>query len=230
MASNRQQAESDDAPGAPEWMVTFSDCMTLLLTFFVLLLSFSSFDKGVFRNLKLIFADAMPAVSKKPVNSDAFLFTEQIRPSEDVVDGSEKPTLEKGVQEGSRQDTEPVDFRSKKVFLISSRRAFWGKGTRISLEGREFLANLASFLKHIPNRVVVSEHSSAGTDSEQLGLLRAWEVVQYLSAKQGLDKGQFSVSAMGTVPEESIKRGRLLGSSAAERVLELVLLERSMYE
>ena len=35
--------EEDDAPaGAPEWVVTFADLMSLLLTFFVLLLSFSS--------------------------------------------------------------------------------------------------------------------------------------------------------------------------------------------
>ncbi|MHC4104970.1 MAG: flagellar motor protein MotB, partial [Planctomycetota bacterium] len=44
MAREKKQVVEDEAPGAPEWMVTFSDCMTLLLTFFVLLLSFSSFD------------------------------------------------------------------------------------------------------------------------------------------------------------------------------------------
>ncbi len=54
MGFPRKQQEPDEAPGAPEWMVTFSDFMTLLLTFFVLLLSFSSFDDRVFRKLKVI--------------------------------------------------------------------------------------------------------------------------------------------------------------------------------
>jgi chemotaxis protein MotB len=37
--------------GAPEWMVTFADLMSLLLTFFVLLLSFSSMEVSKFNTL-----------------------------------------------------------------------------------------------------------------------------------------------------------------------------------
>ena len=51
MARRQEKPEPQHADGAPEWMVTFSDCMTLLLTFFVLLLSFSSFDDKVFWKL-----------------------------------------------------------------------------------------------------------------------------------------------------------------------------------
>jgi chemotaxis protein MotB len=42
----------DEAPkGAPEWIVTFADLMSLLLTFFVLLLSFSSIEIEKFKTL-----------------------------------------------------------------------------------------------------------------------------------------------------------------------------------
>ena len=41
--------DDDEAPaGAPEWIVTFADLMSLLLTFFVLLLSFSSTQAAKF--------------------------------------------------------------------------------------------------------------------------------------------------------------------------------------
>lgn len=33
-------------PGAPAWMMTFGDCMSLLLTFFVMLISFTNFDEA----------------------------------------------------------------------------------------------------------------------------------------------------------------------------------------
>ena len=57
MASTRKPPVDDD-PGAPEWMVTFSDCMTLLLTFFVLLLSFSSFDDKIYKQFyETVFTD-----------------------------------------------------------------------------------------------------------------------------------------------------------------------------
>jgi chemotaxis protein MotB len=73
----KKQAKSEEQPaGAPEWMVTFSDCMTLLLTFFVLLLSFSSFDDRIFRQLKTIFGDALPAAAPGvKTDRDAFLPT-----------------------------------------------------------------------------------------------------------------------------------------------------------
>ncbi len=35
--------------GAPGWIVTFADLMSLLLTFFVLILSFASIDKPKFK-------------------------------------------------------------------------------------------------------------------------------------------------------------------------------------
>ena len=63
MRHRKKEPDADETAGAPEWMVTFSDCMTLLLTFFVLMLSFSSFDEKVFQKLRVICADAMPAVS-----------------------------------------------------------------------------------------------------------------------------------------------------------------------
>ncbi|OCC15472.1 Flagellar motor rotation protein MotB [Dissulfuribacter thermophilus] len=38
-------------PGAPKWMVTFGDLMSLLLCFFVLLLSFSTMDPAMFKEV-----------------------------------------------------------------------------------------------------------------------------------------------------------------------------------
>ncbi len=45
------QIEDEPKPGAPEWMVTFADLMSLLLTFFVLLLSFSSTEVVKFKQM-----------------------------------------------------------------------------------------------------------------------------------------------------------------------------------
>ena len=64
MTHENKQVEEDEAPGAPEWMVTFSDCMTLLLTFFVLLLSFSSFDERIFKKLQMILREDLPKITK----------------------------------------------------------------------------------------------------------------------------------------------------------------------
>jgi chemotaxis protein MotB len=232
MANTGKQVEEDDAPGAPEWMVTFSDCMTLLLTFFVLLLSFSSFDEKVFRKLKIIFMDALPAASQsKEINRDAVLPTEQIEMTPELGEGSEKPTLHQGLDNNLREET-PADFRSRKVFSVSSEKVFWGNGALISAEGRRILTTMASFLKEVPSRVVICENGLAGIGgAEQLGLSRAWAVLEYLSSSQNLNKNWFSVSAGSILAQEGLRGSESSGTSMkSERTLEIVLLERSIYD
>ena len=228
----KRQAEDDDTPGAPQWMVTFSDCMTLLLTFFVLLLSFSSFDKAIFRQLKVIFANALPAVGPEAKkDTDAFVPVKQIQELDELDEGSEKPTLIRGTEERTKEETDPVDFHRQKVFLIESKRIFWGKGTAISSEGRYIMSILASFLKEMPNRVVISEN---GPDDDQgrgqFGLPRAWAVLKFLTTKQKLDKKRFSISAESTLAPHQLGASiSSIGAGEPEHMLEIVLLERSIY-
>jgi chemotaxis protein MotB len=232
MARARKQVEEDEAPGAPEWMVTFSDCMTLLLTFFVLLLSFSSFDDKVFRKLKIIFMDALPDTSQsKEINRDAVLPTEQIDMTPELREGSEKPTLLKGLDNNVREET-PADFRSRKVFSITSEKVFWGNGALISAEGRRIITKMASFLEEVPSRVVICENGQAGKGgAEQLGLSRAWAVLEYLTSSQNLDKNWFSVSAGSILAQEGLRSGEPSSTNLkSERTLEIVLLERSIYD
>lgn len=53
-------------PGAPAWMATFADLATLLLTFFVLLLSFANLNVIQFKTALGSVRDALGVVSRKP--------------------------------------------------------------------------------------------------------------------------------------------------------------------
>ena len=140
--------------------------------------------------------------------------------------------MERGTEDNlEKDDTELVNFRDQKVFLISSARIFWGKGTAISFQGRKVLSDMASFLKEVPNRIVISEYRPGNEKSnEHIGLQRAWAVLEYLTRKEGLDKRQFCISAASTVGQKSLKnREPDYRGVEAERTLEIVLLERSIY-
>ena len=51
MADRRRKKAKQENAGAPSWMVTYSDMVTLLLTFFVLMLSMSEMDKIKFQQV-----------------------------------------------------------------------------------------------------------------------------------------------------------------------------------
>ncbi len=243
MAYESKRIQPEEAGGAPEWMVTFSDCMTLLLTFFVLLLSFSSFDDNIFEELSTVFFKGRPSVGdgqESPEDRSSLLPTRQIDASQNVAKGSEKSSLATGLDGGVQEETESVDFHRQKVFLISSKTIFWGKSSVISSEGRNIMATMASFLRQVPSRVVVSENGPVDDEnSRQFGLSRAWVVVEYLTTKQNLDKNWFSIAAATTlagsprsgVPQEGPGSNEPARTGTeSERKLEVVLLERSIYD
>jgi chemotaxis protein MotB len=53
----------DEPPGAPAWMMTFSDITTLLLTFFILIMTFSTIEKEQFEKAKGSFKGALGVVA-----------------------------------------------------------------------------------------------------------------------------------------------------------------------
>ena len=233
MVRANKKVESDEAPGAPEWMVTFSDCMTLLLTFFVLLLSFSSFeDDGVFRRLKVIYSKAFTSIiPMTQLERDALLYLPPVKYVAELDKGSETATSEQGFKDGLLKETKIINLTTGVAFLISSKKVFWAKGSAFSPEGYRIMDTMAPFLRESPSRIVVSENGPTNNQaSENFGLPRAWAVMEYLTKEQNLDSDRFSISAEGTLAQGNFGNGQPSpGLSETERTVEIVLLRRSIY-
>jgi hypothetical protein len=92
------------------------------------------------------------------------------------------------------------------------------------------MATMASFLEHVPSRLIISESGPPGSSSsEYLGLPRAWAIMENLTAKGGIDRGRFSISATGTSPRQTPGTGVSdSGPSESERMVEILLLEWSI--
>ena len=219
MPREQQKVEEEPQAGAPEWMVTFSDCMTLLLTFFVLLLSFCGFNDEVFIGIGNSFGNALSSIgSHKKYEEDSMWRNQQVEHKEKLTKGTEVRTLTEEDTGNFMKEDKPLDFRNLKVFTVPSTIAFWGSGSVITKTGREILDAFVIFLKSTPNRVVISEN---GPDAERtLGLSRAWAVLEYMTTKKGLDKNAFSITASSTIRNPS----------KVQRMLEITLLERDIYE
>ncbi len=249
MAIRRRENRSEDGGvGAPEWMLTYSDCMTLLLTFFVLLISFSSFDEKVYRKVESAFTEGLSSIAVRPVRDNLALESRpEIVHEQELVEGSEQPTVKGKYEANPNQSLDFLDFQNQKVFLLRSNRVFLGRGTRLSRQGAQLLSDIAVLLEATGDRIVVSEHGlqDSGPDAQSppedrgnLGLRRAWYVTNFLAVRHGLEKTRFSISSEGTVAMESLlqsslfagsKRNGAVGRSFRERVIEITTLERSLY-
>ena len=88
----KREKKQECPAGAPAWMVTYSDLVTLLLTFFVLLLSMASMDPVKFLQASTSMQEAF-GIYNQPLHSD---FAIPILPSQPVTPYT--PVLQMSVQ------------------------------------------------------------------------------------------------------------------------------------
>jgi len=220
MARKQKQQEEESGEGAPLWIISFADMISLLMAFFVMLSTFSGF--GDDEKAKLGRA-AKVALSANYYggwyrNPSLSSMGRQMPAAGQSEKGSEKPTLEESQGTGLLAETEPADFGNRKIFLIESQKVFWAAGTTLSRNGCDFLDTFASLINTLPDRIAVSENGP-GSDGE-LGIYRAIAVINYLNSK-GVSKDRFSIGARGMLPDEN---------SNTERMLEIALLDESTYK
>lgn len=176
------------------WIVTFSDCMTLLLCFFVMLLSFSSFEEQKFNEL----VGAFHSMSydwlweNRAEKRDAFL---------PGIDQPDNPNDESVVptdftrSDSTRPPIEMLDLdinKDRTVFYIPSDKIFWAKGISMTQDGKKFLKTFAKYMTLVPCRIIISE--SHGQTNRNLGLRRAWSVMRFFVHQRGIAQSRFSLS------------------------------------
>jgi len=213
-------------------MVTFSDCMTLLLTFFVLLISFSSFDVKVFRRMESALAEGLASLSIERIRDNSALEPRpEIMANPELQRGSESPTVDGRYESNPRESLDFLEFEKQKVFLMPSDKIFWGRGVAMSAHGRQILADVAALLNASANRIIVSEHSLEDDPGDrEIGLQRAWQITKFLTERKGLERSRFSISAASTVSRETLRQSALLASQVGtDRAIEIVILDRSIY-
>lgn len=229
MAKKRETSGDDGPPGVGEWIVTFSDCMTLLLCFFVLLLTFSSFDEEALKRFggAFSFDQIRPGIEERPRPKDGM-----VEPYTNLMDrtreGSETPSSAKKTRE-SRERPEarwiPEDqaYLDRKIVRIPSARLFEPHTNDLSDRGKRLLNSTREFLYRMPCRVVISEKTPRRTGINRTcgGLNRAWAIVHFLTTDspvkdadgkvigvmRGVRRDQFSVAEGQLAPTPAGRNG-----------------------
>jgi len=155
--------EEECPKGLPGWLATFGDLMSLLLTFFVLMLSFSSMEEvrfnhamGSLRASLGVFQSA-PEMSQ-PIRVTMPLVRGSIRQSQNIrkaAEGLEKTLSEEGM-EGD------ISLEGSSAGLVIRIRApvLYNLGKAEIREGiKPVLIQIADILRLLPNDVVVQGHT-----------------------------------------------------------------------
>jgi len=215
MANKPKPPEEEGGEGAPLWIISFADMISLLMAFFVMLTTFSGFGPKESAKLRKVITAALAPdyYGGWFQNPSRAAMGRQMVATGQAEKGSEKPTLEESTGSGLLAQTQSKDFRSHKVFLIESKKAFWATGTSLSTEGRDFLSNLALLIGKSPCRIAISETGPG--DNPETGIQRAIAAVEYLE-NNGIAKSRCGISTRTTMPQTNSKD---------ERILEIVLLE-----
>ena len=224
---HKPKQEEESGEGAPLWIISFADMMSLLMAFFVMLSTFSGFGPSEAEKLqRAVHATLAPNYGGWRPHYARTALGSQAPAAGQIGKGSEKPTLQDTRGQGLLKESQASEFRKRKVFLIESKTVFWGTGTTLSPGGRDFLDTLASFAVQVPGRIVISENVPADQRTEDRlpssdsTLLRAAAALNYLTTR-AIPKDRCSVAMRGMSPPQSFEK---------ERMLEIVLLDASVYQ
>jgi len=191
--------------GAPEWMTTYADMMTLLLCFFVLIVSFSEIKEedqyqAVVEEIKEAFG-MKGGGGKLPTDDDPALSFIQILETTRLRD-------EKIIHRSNAEDP-GIDGRERTVKTVREGMEFPIDGGRITFdpgsavltpEVKRALDQLADRMKGYNNVIELRGHAASSDGPRDrlwdVSYARARSVFDYLTSDQvGIDRNRFRLAA-----------------------------------
>lgn len=202
----RKRRPPGQAKGAPGWMVTFSDLVTLILVFFILLFSMSQIDmikfKAITESFQEHFFDFYP--SMVPLDNPAVGETDS--PEKDSGKDMSEESLQNLLTEvqsfldkNGLDDVIIANRTERGVVLVLQEQVLFDPGQATLLgDSHAFLNKVGELLVKLPNLVKVEGHTDDIPMSSfrypsnwELSAARASSVINYLMANHQLDSRRF---------------------------------------
>ncbi|WP_040379121.1 flagellar motor protein MotB [Dethiobacter alkaliphilus] len=237
-----RHAQPRQEGGAPEWMTTYSDMVTLLLAFFVLLFSYSVIDVIKFQQI-------MSSIQVSFLGQDGIMES-SLDPSrgemiELAVDHKFEDVLmtylevKSHLQEEGLANIIDVRIEDRGVVLEIQDRLLFDTGrAEIRPEARELLVKVAGILANVPNQIIVEGHTdnvpiqtAQYPSNWELSVDRAVRVVRYLSERQDIDPERFLATGYGEfqpVASNETVQGRAKNRRVNIVISEVNLLDREV--
>ena len=217
-----KEKKAEGEKGAPMWVVTYGDLMSLLLTFFVLLLSFATMDKPreveeAIISIKGAFGVLPKELTMIRINPAPVRMR---RPNKEVEDLGRR--VQRGLQvAGLQKDVKLTYDEAGGLKITLPGKVLYPSGqTRLRPESYPLLESLAELLSGLPETVFEirghTDNTSLSTDTlfrdnYDLSYARADAVVRFLTGSGKMPMSQFEIVACGAsqpVASNSTLEGR----------------------
>ncbi len=214
--------KEDDCPeGLPGWLATFGDLMSLLLTFFVLLLSFSTMQVTDFKHAMGALQGALGVLSGEPQLS---LPIRQSMPKSEgnlaqaEVISKAAQELDEAVEEAGLQGDVILEEASTGLIIRISDRLFFDSGeSQLKAVARSPLSKLGAIIAGMPNPVNIQGHTDNQLiNTEQfasnweLSGMRALQVARFFMEDSGISPDRISITGFSEyrplVPNNTVAR------------------------
>lgn len=214
--------EEDPPPGVPEWIVTYGDMMSLLLTFFIMLVSMSELkeegrNRAAMNGMKQSFgSQAGHSRAPGPSLQKNSAVSEIQSAGESFQGGLQRGNLDTGGPGGPNPTVQRINHGQ--VITLGGSVTFDQLESGLDERAKKDLDQLIRSVAKKPHRIIVRGHTFAESvrkkppfrDQHDLSFARALSVANYLIEKN-INPDRIQVSAAGDAEP------RLLTRSIEER-------------
>jgi chemotaxis protein MotB len=205
----KKQKCPECVPGAPAWMSTFSDMTTLLLTFFVLLLSMANFDPVKIANLMESMQGAFgimetfPTIPIHPIVDIPKKTGDEQKKKQSLKDAEKIKTV---IRDKKLDEAVKVEVTEKGIAIMLRDPVGFASGSAdLKDQGKEILKDISDVIKNNPSLKVRVEghtddvpiHSNRYRSNWELSSSRSLSVVQLLSEQTGIQPQNMSAVGYG---------------------------------
>ncbi|MCY6483691.1 OmpA family protein [Clostridium aestuarii] len=210
---SRRKKNQPEQGGGEEWLQTYADTITLVLTFFVLLYSFSTVDAAKFQQLTNSLQSIMAGKSSNGILEFSLHDGEVPIVGQPVELGPKNPgnsnemyNKVKGfIEENDLNGTVQIKRDSRGIIMELKDNVLFDIGkAEIKEQSKEILNKINKLISSIPNEIIVEGHTDnvpihnyRYPSNWELSTQRAVNVLKYFVQIKGQNPGMFQAAGYG---------------------------------
>lgn len=236
----RKKREEEHKAGAPEWMATYADTVTLLLCFFVLLFASSSVDSQKYQAVVQSLSGALGVLDSGTTVSLAPLINNypSDNPTDSPSESEELLEMQAEIQkvlEDSKLDGQvKLEINERGLLIRFLENVLFDSGKdNLTPQAMQIIDRVSEILKDTPKKILVEGHTDNIPISTykfpsnwELSTTRAVNVVKYMIDHNGI--AAVRLSAAGYADQHPISENTSIEGRKNNRRVDMVILRSKL--